>query len=132
MIFDDIDLTSPAKTRLEYTVVYDNTSQTALNAALLDGGIVLKTAIMSLINTAFARQISGMNNVSITAFTHRMEDDILLKIDISAAFGSLIFPLILVFPLPLLMYTTVMEKQTRIREMMKLVRFPPLLHFSSR
>eukprot|EP00761_Pharyngomonas_kirbyi_P005605 gb/GECH01005610.1/.p1 GENE.gb/GECH01005610.1/~~gb/GECH01005610.1/.p1 ORF type:complete len:876 (+),score=173.56 gb/GECH01005610.1/:1-2628(+) len=116
---------------LDYTFQFDNKSQTSvcleIGQSFDNCNPILKSFGMHFINNAFMAKIMGLKNTSrpyqfLDMVIQGMpEKSISTGFDIISNLGLIVFPFILLFPLSVLMYSIVLEKQGRQREMMKLM-----------
>ncbi|KAF0981213.1 hypothetical protein FDP41_013001 [Naegleria fowleri] len=133
--------TAPQKGRINYTVEYDYDEKTRFCSGFIKKSPysfvikscrdVLGVGLQNWLNDAFLKNITGSTSFRIKTNTAQMPyDTSIATFQIADLLGYFFFPMILCLLLPSFSFTVVLEKQFKLREMMKLMDLllKPLLY----
>ncbi|KAG2382160.1 hypothetical protein C9374_005362 [Naegleria lovaniensis] len=122
----------PQKGRINYTVEYDYDEKTRFCGGFMKKSPysfvikscrdVLGVGLQNWMNDAFLKNMTGSNSYRIKTSTAQMPyDTSIATFQIADLLGYFFFPMILCLLLPSFSFTVVLEKQFKLREMMKLM-----------
>jgi ABC-type multidrug transport system ATPase subunit len=123
--FHEFNLSDPATAKVVYTLQHDNTSQTQYCSAMSrftngDCRQIIPAGMENYLSNLIAYYLTG--DTFITTQVAQMPYNVPeFSFNIADLLGTFFFPLILMLPLPVFMYTLVLEKSEKLKEMMKLM-----------